>query len=68
MNVPSWYSRKAAASSSRVFMTIGPDQATGSPRGLPDASRNRNGTFLAVTSVEPPSVNITGLQVENLTI
>jgi leucyl aminopeptidase (aminopeptidase T) len=49
-------SRKAVASSSRVFMTIGPDQATGSPRGLPDTSRNRNGTSFALARTESPSV------------
>ncbi|NOY45617.1 MAG: hypothetical protein GXP50_09225 [Deltaproteobacteria bacterium] len=39
--VPLRYSRKARSSSSSVFMTIGPRQATGSRRGAPAKSRNR---------------------------
>jgi hypothetical protein len=34
--VPLLYSSKAIRNSSRVFMTIGPYHATGSPMGLPE--------------------------------
>ena len=40
-NVPSLSWAKACRSSSWVFMTIGPYQATGSLRGWPETSRNR---------------------------
>ena len=40
-NVPSLSWAKACRSSSWVFMTIGPYQATGSLRGWPDTSKNR---------------------------
>ena len=43
MNVPFWYSSNATRSSSCVFITIGPYQATGSPSGRPERSRNRTG-------------------------
>ena len=36
MKVPCLYSSKAIRSSSRVFITIGPCHATGSPMGLPE--------------------------------
>ena len=51
-NVPCLYSSKAALSSSFVFMTIGPYQATGSPIGLPDIRRNLTPSSPAVTSME----------------
>ena len=44
MNVPFRYSSNAICSSSSVFITIGPYQATGSPMGLPDMSRKRTGS------------------------
>ena len=43
IKVPFRYSSKACSSSSSVFITIGPYQATGSSMGLPDMSRNRSG-------------------------
>ena len=41
INVPFSKSSNASLSSSRVFMTIGPYQAIGSPIGLPDTRRKR---------------------------
>src|SRR5258708_6091573 len=43
MNVPCSSSSNATLSSSRVFMTIGPYQAIGSPMGLPLARKKRSG-------------------------
>ncbi len=49
MNVPFRYSSNAIRSSSSVFITIGPYQATGSLMGLPDMSRKRTGSPCAAT-------------------
>ncbi len=55
INVPFWYSSKAILSSSCVFMTIGPYQATGSPIGFPETRRKRTLSFSAVTTTSSPS-------------
>ena len=55
MNVPFLYSRKAVRNSSWVFMTMGPCQATGSPRGRPEMRRKRTGESVVATLTRPPS-------------
>ena len=55
MKVPLRYSSKAILNSSCVFITMGPYQATGSPMGLPETSRNRSGSSLALMSMTSPS-------------
>src|SRR5208337_2347852 len=47
MNVPFLYSANARCSSSSVFITIGPPQATGSRRGFPEKYKNRVPIFPA---------------------
>ena len=54
MNVPLLNSIRAWRSSSRVFITIGPYQATGSSIGLPDTSRNRMPSSPACTTISSP--------------
>ena len=55
IKLPDRYSSNAMRSSSCVFMTMGPYQATGSPIGLPDTSRNLKRLSLAVIETCSPS-------------
>ena len=55
MKVPLLYSSKATFSSAWVFITMGPRQATGSPMGFPEISRNRTGSSPALTATWSPS-------------
>ncbi len=55
INVPFSYSSKASRSSSCVFMTIGPYQATGSPIGRPDTRRKRTDFSWVVMITWSPS-------------
>jgi hypothetical protein len=55
MKVPSRSSWAATRSSSRVFMTIGPCQATGSPMGRPETRMNRTPSRPALTVTSSPS-------------
>ena len=54
MNVPFRRSANACRSSSRVFITIGPYQATGSSSGLPETSRKRMPWSPACTVTSSP--------------
>jgi len=51
MNVLSFNSSNAIWSCWRVFMTIGPYQATGSPMGLPETRRKRTGSASVETTI-----------------
>ena len=55
MKVPLLYSSKATFSSACVFITMGPRQATGSPMGFPETSRNRTDSSPALTATWSPS-------------
>jgi hypothetical protein len=61
MKVPLLYSLKATFSSACVFITMGPRQATGSPIGFPEISRNRTGSSRVVTAAWSPSEKRTRL-------
>ena len=55
MKVPLLYSSKATFNSAWVFITMGPRQATDSPMGFPEISRNLTGSSPAFTATWPPS-------------
>src|SRR5262249_20902422 len=58
-NVPFSSSLKACRSSSCVFITMGPYQATGSSSGLPETSRKRMPSSPACTATSSPRSNRT---------
>src|SRR4030042_3630819 len=59
INVPSAYSLNATRSSSAVFITIGPRQATGSWIGFPEKKRNLNPFAEDRAVTDDPSPNRT---------
>src|SRR5436190_17472302 len=59
MNVPFWNSSTACSISLRLFMTIGPHQAIGSFKGLPDTRRSLVAALRVLTRTESPLSKMT---------